>query len=963
MAKHLIFLLFIFVVMACTRGTKYSDETIKNELRAPSYPLFSLHPQVRLWSSADKLTDRNITFTNGKAFPFVGFLRVDAVIYRFMGSEELPMQAIAPMAFDSEKWEGKFTSLMPEPGWEQPGFDDKYWQLGEGAFGTKDKREVKTQWLSSDIWVRREVDVDPYLLEHRKICLRYSHDDGLQLYINGKQLVNKIDGTASNVKVEIPDSILDTMRGGKALLAAHCENKGKSALLDFGLFVDEPEILIEKVAPMGKWQGRYTTEKPDETWTTATFNDSTWAEGEAMFGTEGEQDVHTPWNTSRLWVRRKVVFDSLLVKNKQLCIRYSHNDAIRLFINGKQLVSSGFKAKNDVRAEIPDSIVETMKNGEALIAARCENWGGKAWADFGLYAEPKEAVQKSVDVQATQTHYRFKCGDVELKLTFTTPYLLNDLKVLSQPVNYISYQAKALDGKEHDVAIYFEVDPHKTFRAGQTTQIYEKDGLVLMKTGRENQKLWVDKEKDAPGWGYLYLGTKDEVTYAQGDAAEMRTHFMKEGSLKEMRKSNEKRYTAFAQELELDSEFPQHLTISFDGLYTMSYFGEDLFPYWNKEGTKKIEELYENAEKDYKEVMAKCYAFDRRLMEQAYLVGGKEYAELCALAYHQTVASFQMSETSENEMLYFTPLVGTVDSYYAASPLFLYYNPEILKAMLAPFFYYSESGKWNKPYPAHDLGGYPFVNGPGKGADFPVEEAGNMLIMVAAMAKVEQDVSYAEKHWETLSKWANYLLENGTDTKGQMNAGSFVARCPHHANLSVKGILGVASYALLAKMLEKQEEADKYLTAAKEMSKEWEMLANDGDHYRLAFDRPDSWGQKYNLVWDRLLGLNIFPERVIEQEIAFYTTKLGTYGCPLDSETNNVKAEWSVWIASLSKDSVQFRKFLLPLYLFMNETKTRVPMPDAYHVSDKGTLTKYWGRPVVGGYFIQLLEKKLNESK
>ena len=88
MAKHLIYLLFIFGVMACTRGTKYSDETIKNELRAPSYPLLSLHPQVRLWSSADKLTDRNITFTNGKTFPFVGFLRVDDVIYRFMGSEE-----------------------------------------------------------------------------------------------------------------------------------------------------------------------------------------------------------------------------------------------------------------------------------------------------------------------------------------------------------------------------------------------------------------------------------------------------------------------------------------------------------------------------------------------------------------------------------------------------------------------------------------------------------------------------------------------------------------------------------------------------------------------------------------------------------------------------------------------------------------------------------------------------------
>ncbi|MDD3038317.1 glutaminase family protein [Bacteroides sp.] len=963
MAKYLIYLLFIFSVVACTGSTKYSDETIKNELRAPSNPILSLHPQVRMWSCADKLTEKNISFTNGKTLPFTGFLRVDGIIYRFMGSRELPMQAIAPMAFDGERWEGKFTSLMPNKGWEQPDYDDKYWQVGEGAFGTKDKREVKTQWLSSDLWVRREVEVDPYLLEHRKIYLRYSHDDGLQLYINGKHLVSTKDGIGANLKIEVPDSILVTMKEGKALIAAHCENKMKSALLDFGLFAEEPGILIERIAPMGEWEGRYTTEQPEGNWAMMNFNDSAWTVGKAVFGTEGGQDVHTPWNTSKLWVRRKVTFDSLLIKNKQLCAHYSHNDAVGLYINGKEFVSTGFKAKSDVCTDIPDSIVETMRDGKAVIAARCENRGGSACADFGLYAEPKLAKQKSVDVQATQTHYTFECGDVELKLTFTAPYLLNDLEVLSRPVNYISYQAKALDGKEHNVAIYFELDPHKAFRAGQSTQMYEKDGLVLMKTGRENQELWVDKEKDAPGWGYLYLVAKNDVTYAQGDAAEMRAHFMKEGNLKETRKSDEKRYAAIAQDLEVGSELPQHLIVSFDGLCTMAYFGEDLQPYWNKDGAKGIEKLFDEAEKDYKEVMAKCYAFDRQMMIDAYSAGGKEYAELCALAYHQTVASFQVSETSDNELLYFTPLVGSIDEYYAASPLFLYYNSDVLKAMLNPFFYFSESGKWNKPFPAHNLGGYPFVNGPTKGADLPVEEAGNMLIMIAAMAKVEQDASYAEKHWETLSKWAGYLLENGTDTGDQINAGSFDGRCPHNANLSAKGILGVASYALLARMLNKQEESEKYATAAKEMAKKWEELAFNGDHYRLAFDQLDSWGQKYNLIWDQLLGLNVFPDKVIERETAFYATKLSAYGCPLDSGTNNVKAEWMVWIAALNKDSVQFRKFLLPLYQFMNETKTRVPMPDAYNVYDKGTLTKYWGRPVVGGYFIRLLEKKLNESK
>lgn len=958
MRKYILYLLAILLA-ACSKSVPYSDETIKNDLRVPAYPLLMLHPHLRLWSTADQLTEKNMTFTNGKNLPFVGFLRVDGTMYRFMGSRDLPMQAIAPMAYDYESWEGKYTSLRPDEGWEQPDFNDQYWQVNEGAFGTRDRRETRTQWLSTDIWVRREiVDIDPYLLENKKIYLRYSCDDRIQLYLNGIQLVDA-ERMAINQMIELPDAVLNTMRNGKALIAAHCKNEQGSALVDFGLFAEEPGMLVESIAPVAsekEWVAKYTVDDPGEGWDTVAFDDTSWMQGYGAFGTEGGQNVKTPWNTKRLWIRREVSFDPSLVKSRQLFVRYSYNDGMQLLINGKELVRTGTKARNDVKVQIPDSILETMKDGKALFAARCVNWGGTSFADFGLYGELKEAGQKSVDVQATQTHYIFDCGDVELKLTFTAPYLLDDLELLSRPVNYISYQAKALDGKEHDVAIYFEMDPHKAFRAGQSTEMYEKDGWVMMKTGRENQKLWVDKLKDAPAWGYFYLGAKENVTCAQGDAAEMRAHFMKEGDLKEMRRSNEKRYAAIAQKLEMNSEFPQHLIAAFDGLYTMAYFGEDLRPYWNKDGDKTIERLYEDAEKVYKETMARCYAFDRQLMENACRVGGKEYAELCASAYRQAVSSFQMSKNSNDELLYFTTLVGSLDIYYAASPLFLCYNPELLKAMLNPFFYYSESGKWNKPFPAHDLGGYPFVNGQAKGGDLPVEHAGNMLIMVAAMAKAEKDASYAKAHWETLSKWAGYLMENGVDTDKQMDTDSFAGRYSHNANLSAKGILGIASYALLAKMLGKQEDAEKYLAAAKRMAEEWEKQASDGDHYRLAFDQPDSWGQKYNLIWDKLLDLHVFPDRVVELETAFYRTKLNTYGCPLHSKTDYAKADWTVWTAALQNDRLMFREFILPLYNYMNENKWRVPMADTYNVVNQKTRVTSWGRPVTGAYFIKLLE-------
>ena len=162
------FIYLLIAVLAACKSTPYSDETTKSDLRAPAYPLLTLHPHVKLWSMTDELNKQNMTFGGSTQLPFVGFLRVDGAMYRFMGSKELPMQAIAPMALDHEKWEGKFTSLVPDEGWEQPDFDDKYWQLSEGAFGTPGMWEARTQWTSSNIWVRREVEVDPYLLEHKK---------------------------------------------------------------------------------------------------------------------------------------------------------------------------------------------------------------------------------------------------------------------------------------------------------------------------------------------------------------------------------------------------------------------------------------------------------------------------------------------------------------------------------------------------------------------------------------------------------------------------------------------------------------------------------------------------------------------------------------------------------------------------------------------------------------------------
>ena len=95
--------------------------------------------------------------------------------------------------------------------------------------------------------------------------------------------------------------------------------------------------------------------------------------------------------------------------------------------------------------------------------------------------------------------------------------------------------------------------------------------------------------------------------------------------------------------------------------------------------------------------------------------------------------------------------------------------------------------------------------------------------------------------------------------------------------------MGVAGYAEMARMRGDVETADKYMNKAKEMARTWESMAREGDHYRLAFDRANTWSQKYNMVWDKLWNIHIFPNNAAEREIQYYLTKQNTYGLPLDS--------------------------------------------------------------------------------
>lgn len=747
---------------------------------------------------------------------------------------------------------------------------------------------------------------------------------------------------------------------------------------------------MQVILPMAgseAWKGNFTFDKPEDNWTSPDYSADKWNVGKGAFGTNDQPAVRTEWNTKDIWVRREFTLDDININNS-IYLKYSHDDIFELFLNGEKIVSTGYEWKNNVLIELKEDVKKKLRKGKNVIAAHCHNTTGGAYVDFGIYTPSEEsapfenlAIQKSVDVLPTQTYYTFVCGPVELDVVFTAPVMIDDLDLISTPINYISYQARSTDKKEHDVQVYIETTPQLSINEmSQPTKanVIKRNGLNYIQTGSINQPITGRKgDLICIDWGYAYLAGKNgaNTTVSLGEYEKMKATFAQKGELlptaSELitRKADEMPAMAYSEDLGKVSTNGKSgfMMLGYDDIYSVEYMYERRMAYWKHDGKVTIFDAFEKAEQNYQSIMERCRNFDAMIMKDAEKAGGKKYAEICAASYRQVITAHKLFTDKEGNLMFFSKennsngCINTVDLTYPSAPLFLIYNPELQKAMMTSIFEYSASGRWNKPFAAHDLGTYPIANGQVYGGDMPIEESGNMVILAAAIAKAEGNANYAKKYWNLLTIWTNYLVEYGQDPENQLCTDDFAGHWAHNANLSVKAIMGIAAYSELAKMLGMNNIAVQYSEIAKKMAAKWKEMAIEEDHYRLAFDRQDTWSQKYNMVWDKMWGLNLFPE-VIEKEINYYLTKQNEYGLPLDSRKEYTKSDWVMWTAAMSPDIKTFQKFSDPIYKYINETTSRVPISDWHH-TDSGEWVGFRARSVIGGYWMQVLMDKILTEK
>lgn len=591
------------------------------------------------------------------------------------------------------------------------------------------------------------------------------------------------------------------------------------------------------------------------------------------------------------------------------------------------------------------------------------------------------ARQTSLRVLPLETIYEFEAGGVRVRLTFTTPDLPHDLDVLARPVTYLTWTARSLDGKQHDVRLFYgnsgnlaASSPNEMVTRSQS----RIGGLDVMKVGTAAQPV-LGKAGDRVriNWGYLYVAVPSAT--APGVEAGSRgylTHvFASQGGLpagiagqpRTLPNPAPAAQTGLVAEFMLGkvgkTKVSRHLILAYDEIYPIEYFHQKLRPWWQHAGAT-ADELLESAERDYPRLMARSQAFDTKLMKALAQAGGNQYADVAALAYRQAFAANKLAIGPDGKPLMFLKEISscgcaqTADVIYPESPILLLLNPKLLEYSLIPLLDYAQSGKWPYPWAPHDLGTYPIDNArvPSKMESMPVEETGNMLLMIGGIARAEGSASFAAAYWPLLSKWADYLKTNGLDPGDQLCTDDFTGLLAHNANLSLKAVEALGAYAMLAKMLGKTSTADAFRHTALAYARRWMQLAADGGHTRLAFDRPGTWSQKYNLVWDRVLGINLFPASLARSELAWYRSHMTPFGFPLDSRSAFTKLDWESWCAAMAESPEEFRALFSGVFNFADRTPTRVPLSDWYWTVD-GTQAGFQARPVVGGVYIWMLTK------
>ncbi|KAK8789943.1 hypothetical protein WA158_006723 [Blastocystis sp. Blastoise] len=652
---------------------------------------------------------------------------------------------------------------------------------------------------------------------------------------------------------------------------------------------------------------------------------------------------------------------------------------------------------------VMDPFISVWSHNDNLYDTWPRHWKGSCMSMSGMIRVDKKAyrwmgdtsdgiephvTQKSVVVYPTRTIYVFEQDGVELTVTFGAPDFVDKIEYLSLPFTYINYSVRSIDGKSHNVQVYFDNTAEMATDDGQHMVDWKYEdtpGYTTLSVGHTNAEV-MNSIHDRITWGRWYISSPSSpfLTSATLLAKDSRLSFANNTAYPknetEFRKVSDKwPVLTFTFDFGTINESPleQYMVASYDVIYGMHYFGSNFIPYWkhlyNDMNTLLIKNAHLNKAENYK-LMEQ---FDNDLMEKIYKkVPNDEYLTMTTLVYRQVTGGMEIvwNHIEEKSWIFMKEIssngadggdISTVDVIYPAVPLFLFLAPKTFKQILYPVLEYSnvETAKYgySNPYDyewaPHHIGSWPIANIKQEDQEnMPVEETGNMLQLVLAIVqRTDNDLEWLKNYWPLLKKWADYLVKFLPDPGNQLCTDDFMGASPHNINLAIKGIVGLGAYAELMKVKGDKEQADLYNSLTESYYKWYKTMAYNNDHSKLQYDLPDSWSLKYNMVFQTVLNINIFSKEDMLLDATYYHDKqLNKCGVPLDSRATFTKADWLMWSACMGTEE-QLYAIIHAMYTFANTSPSRVPFSDWYQTVDDCKVVAFRARTVIGGIYMPLL--------
>jgi hypothetical protein len=142
--------------------------------------------------------------------------------------------SVVPAA-DTQPAIWRYTTETPADDWAKAGFDDSSWKEGKSGFGTEGTpgTVIGTTWSTSDIWLRREVEIPADKLKNLELWIH--HDEDAEIYINGVAAA-RLRGYVTDYFNRPPNAAgMAALKQGKNVMAIHCRQTGGGQYIDLGM--------------------------------------------------------------------------------------------------------------------------------------------------------------------------------------------------------------------------------------------------------------------------------------------------------------------------------------------------------------------------------------------------------------------------------------------------------------------------------------------------------------------------------------------------------------------------------------------------------------------------------------------------------------------------------------------------------------------------------------------------------